>query len=106
MALDILHARFAPGQIVEHVDFDYRGIIYDVDAIYSKPSEWYDMMQDSNLDKYSPWYHILVDGEEHATYVAEEKLLLSSLRADVSHPLLSSMFHFENGLLEHRHSVN
>lgn len=37
-------ARFAPGTVVRHRRFGYRGLIFDVDAMYSQSPEWYDIM--------------------------------------------------------------
>ncbi len=85
-------AEFAPGMIVRHRQFGYLGVIYDVDPIYSQSPEWYDMMSNSTPSKMNPWYHVLVDGETHTTYVAEENLICSEEEDSIEHPLLSDLF--------------
>ena len=68
-------ARFAPGTIIIHKKYGYRGLIFDVDAVYSQSPEWYNTNVQTSAPKDRPWYHVLVDGEPHTTYVAEENLL-------------------------------
>ena len=85
-------ARFGPGQVVRHKRFGYHGIIFDVDACYSQSPEWYEMMARSRPSKDRPWYHVLVDGETHSTYVAEENLDLCNTEEKVNHPLVSQLF--------------
>ena len=69
MSRNEVEARFGPGQIVRHLRFDYRGVIVDVDPVFSGTDEWYDQVARSRPPKDEPWYHVLVDGAEHATYV-------------------------------------
>ena len=85
-------ARFAPGTMIRHRRFGYRGLIFDVDAKYSQPEEWYDLMTDTNPPKDKPWYHVLVDGEKHTTYVAEDNLECCFEADDFQHPLFSHLF--------------
>ena len=100
-------ARFAPGQVVRHRRFGYRGLIFDVDAVFSQSPEWYEMMAQSRPRKDRPWYHVLVDGETHTTYVAEENLELCGHTDEFDHPLLSSLFETaDNGDFASRYSVN
>ncbi|MDP6934332.1 MAG: heat shock protein HspQ, partial [Myxococcota bacterium] len=45
-----------------------------------------------------PWYHVLVDGSEHTTYVSERNLEPDASCQPVSHPLLGLHFdEFRNG---------
>jgi len=85
-------AQFAPGQVVRHRRFGYRGLIFDVDATFSQSPEWYDVMADSQPPKDRPWYHILVDGEKHTTYVSEQNLMKCSETDAFEHPLMSRLF--------------
>ena len=85
-------ARFFVGQVVHHEKFDYRGVIYDVDATFQGTDEWYDEVARSRPPKDQPWYHVLVDGAEHSTYVAERHLAVSTLLTQVSHPALGRYF--------------
>ena len=90
--MEMQTAQFAPGQVVKHVRYGYKGIIYDVDAVYSQPAEWYALMSGDRPSRNKPWYHVLVDGESHSTYVAEEYLVVSSKDENVEHPLKAQLF--------------
>ena len=65
--------KFEPGQIVHHQYYGYKGVIYDVDNCCEAEDAWY--YQNRTMpDRNQPWYHVLVDGADHTTYVAEENL--------------------------------
>lgn len=90
-------ARFAPGQVVRHRRFGYRGLIFDVDASFSQSPEWHEAMSDMSDTKARPWYHVLVDGEKHTTYVAEDNLVVCSETESFEHPLLEHLFRCSDG---------
>ena len=46
-------AKFFVGQIIHHIKFDYRGVIFDVDATFRGTDEWYAQMPDHNLPEIS-----------------------------------------------------
>lgn len=92
MPVKIVRARFDIGTIVRHRKFGYRGLIYDVDPTFDGSEDWYDMMADSKPCKASPWYHVLVDGESHTTYVAEANLDFCNEEAGFDHPMLPQLF--------------
>ena len=54
-------AKFFVGQIVHHKKFDYRGVVFDVDATFQGTDEWYALVARSRPPKHMPWYHVLVD---------------------------------------------
>lgn len=84
-------ARFFVGQIVHHVRFDYRGVVFDVDPSFQGSAEWYEKVARSRPPKDRPWYHVLVDGAQHTTYVAERHLEPDAEGAPVRHPLLEAL---------------
>lgn len=91
-------AKFHVGQVVTHLKFGYRGVVFDVDPVFSNSEEWYATMARSRPPKDKPWYHVLVDGASHTTYVAERHLTPDGSGRPVAHPLLGSLFsEFENG---------
>ncbi|MDX1584419.1 MAG: heat shock protein HspQ [Thermoanaerobaculia bacterium] len=92
-------ANFYVGQIVHHKLFDYRGIIYDVDPVFSGSDSWYEEVAKSRPPKDRPWYHVLVDGASHTTYVAERNLEpADDEQAPIDHPLFGELFRpDENG---------
>jgi len=100
-------ASFSPGQLVHHLRFDYRGVVVDVDATFCGSDEWYEQVAQSRPPKDAPWYHVLVHGAEHTTYVAERNLEIDSSGESVSHPLLNFYFDdFREGCYMRKRSLN
>ena len=94
----IRQAKFSVGDIVRHRLFDYRGVIFDVDASFQLTDSWYESMARSRPPKNEPWYHVLVHGATHTTYVAEQNLERDEAVRPVLHPLMAQLFAtFENG---------
>ena len=85
-------AKFAVGQVVHHIRFDYRGVIIDVDPVFMGTDAWYDAMAVSRPPKDMPWYHVLVDGAAHQTYVAERNLKPGDCTDPIRHPALDEHF--------------
>ena len=91
-------AKFSLGDIIQHRRFDYRGVIVDVDPTFQLSEEWYEQMATSRPPKDQPWYHVLVHGSAHGTYVAERNLESDDSGKPVNHPLVSQYFDkFVNG---------
>jgi heat shock protein HspQ len=90
--LSEFQAEFGVGQVIRHLRFDYRGVIVDVDATFEGSDEWYDQVARSRPPKDRPWYHVLVHGADHTTYVAERHLALDDSGEPIQHPLLSEYF--------------
>lgn len=101
-------ALFAPGDVVNHKRHGYRGLIYDVDAVFSQSDEWYEIMASSKPSKDEPWYHILVDGEEHTTYVPQNNLMqFDGTKYEIDHPLVKQFFQpSTNGIFLARNLLN
>ncbi|CCQ73255.1 Hemimethylated DNA binding protein (fragment) [Magnetospira sp. QH-2] len=72
--------------------FGYRGVIVDVDPHFLGSEEWYAQVARSRPPKDSPWYHVLVDGQGHSTYVAERNLEPDAKGGPIDHPELSRHF--------------
>jgi len=79
-------ASFAVGQLIRHRLFEYRGVVVDVDPHFQGTREWYDSVALSRPPKDRPWYHVLVDGGEMRTYVAERNLEPDDSGRPVDHP--------------------
>jgi len=91
-------AQFNVGQIVRHLRFGYRGVIFDIDPVFTESDDWYEAMALSRPPKDRPWYRVLVDGERHTTYVAERHLVDDDETAEISHPMIDELFGaFESG---------
>ena len=99
-------AKFRIGQIVEHALFNYRGVIFEVDAEFSLSEEWYQQVARSRPPKDQPWYHVLVDNGTHTTYVAERHLLASDNMSSIHHPAMPRYFsEFKNGFYRPRQQL-
>ena len=85
-------ARFHIGQRVRHKLFDYRGVIFNVDAVFTSDDEWYEQVAKSRPPKDAPWYYLLPSGAQHATYVAERNLEADDSLDAIEHPLVPSLF--------------
>ena len=85
-------AKFRVGQIVRHRLFDYRGVVFDADPVFAMTDEWYDQMARSRPPKDEPWYHVLVDGAVHTTYVAQRNLEGDATDDPIRHPELDDYF--------------
>lgn len=84
--------KFSIGQIIHHKMFDYRGVVIDVDPVFSSTEEWYEKVARTKPPKDKPWYHVLVDGATHLTYVAERNLEPDDSGNPVDHPLVFEFF--------------
>jgi heat shock protein HspQ len=95
---EIKRSKFSVGELVHHRLFDYRGVIVDVDATFQSTEEWYEAVAKSCPPKDEPWYHVLVHGATHATYVAERNLERDESGDPIKHPMLGKFFsRLENG---------
>ena len=85
-------AQFNVGQLVDHLTFGYRGVVFGVDAEFSLSEEWYDNVAKSRPPKDSPWYHVMVDGASNTTYVAERHLAQARDVSQINNPHLGKYF--------------
>lgn len=87
--------RFEPGQLVHHKLYDYRGVVVRHDPSCKAEDTWYDFQTQGSPDpppKDQPWYHVLVHGKTHTTYVAERNLELDTSQEPIEHPLTDQVF--------------
>lgn len=83
--------RFMPGQIVSHRRYGYRGVIVDFDMSCHADNKWYQSNQ-TQPPRDQPWYHVLVDGAQTNTYVAEQNLAPDNNPKPIDHPLIGIFF--------------
>ncbi len=99
--------KFHPGQVIQHKLFDYRGVIVGVDQTLRLSDEWYEEVARSRPPKDQPWYHVLVHGARHTTYVAERNLELGPSGQPVEHPWLGRFFDkFSDGFYSNSREEN
>ncbi len=99
---------FTIGQIVHHLLFDYRGVIFDVDADFQGTEEWYEKNTSTGAPpKDEPWYHVLIDDDGRVAYVAQRNIETDLSREPIEHPLLENFFiNYEDGHYQSRHALN
>ena len=88
---------FTIGEIVHHAKFGYRGVVVDVDPLFGLSDDWYEQVARSRPPKDKPWYHVLVDGAQHMTYVAERHLQPHPDKTQIDHPDLGRFFSSYDG---------
>jgi len=89
-------AKFSVGQIVRHRIYPFRGVIFDVDPVFSNTEEWYQSIPvDRRPSKDQPFYHLLAQnaqGGPYEAYVSEQDLLPDAENGPISHPMIDVMF--------------
>ncbi|AMW34835.1 heat shock protein HspQ [Haematospirillum jordaniae] len=93
--MNIRHARFEIGQIVRHRIFPFRGVVYDVDPIFSNTEEWWlAIPEEVRPPKDQPFYHLLAENTEgpYHAYVSEQSLIEDNSGDPVEHPDVDSHF--------------
>ncbi|WP_079637384.1 heat shock protein HspQ [Sphingopyxis flava] len=91
----IERARFAPGDIVRHRMFDFRGVVFDVDPVFANSEEWYQAIPEAiRPSKQQPYYHLLAENEDssYIAYVSQQNLVADSEHGPVDHPQIEAMF--------------
>jgi heat shock protein HspQ len=83
--------KFAPGQLVRHRRYGYRGVVVDFDLTCQASDEWY-YSNKTQPDRNQPWYHVLVHGQTTVTYAAQTSLEADSSGEPVVHPLVAAFF--------------
>ena len=71
-------AKFRLGQIVRHRIHPFRGVIFDVDAMFNNTEEWWQAIPaQSRPRKDQPFYHLLAENAQstYIAYVSEQNLL-------------------------------
>ncbi|MBT3305174.1 MAG: heat shock protein HspQ [Alphaproteobacteria bacterium] len=89
---DSVTAKFSPGDLIIHNLFEYRGVVIDLDPHFLGSADWYDNVAKSKPPKDRPWYHVLVDGGDVRTYVAERNLQPDPSGRPIKHPEINTHF--------------
>ncbi|MBZ4020999.1 DNA-binding protein [Rhodobacter sp. TJ_12] len=103
-------AKYHLGQIVRHKKHPFRGVVFDVDAMFSNSDAWYEAIpEESRPDKDQPFYHLLAENEEsyYVAYVSEQNLVADYSGEPVGHPDLDDLFgDFEDGVYPLQFQLN
>lgn len=93
--MTIRTAKFQIGQVVHHRIYPFRGVIFDVDPVFSNAEEWWDAIpEDIRPHKDQPFYHLLAENVEttYIAYVSEQNLVLDDSGKPVAHPGVDAVF--------------
>jgi heat shock protein HspQ len=109
--IDIPLARFGIGDVVRHKIFDFRGVIFDVDPVFTNSEEWYEAIPEAlRPSKDQPFYHLLAENSDsnYIAYVSQQNLVADDSDEPIDHPDVTAMFdRGEDGRYqlrgEHRH---
>jgi heat shock protein HspQ len=91
----VSHARFDIGDVVRHRHFDFRGVIFDVDPIFSNSEEWYESIPEAiRPSKDQPFYHLLAENADsnYVAYVSQQNLVVDDSEEPVDHPGIAGIF--------------
>jgi len=103
-------AKYRIGQVVRHRKHPFRGVVFDVDAIFANTDEWYESIpEDSRPSKDQPFYHLLAENEQsyYVAYVSEQNLVPDETGEPVDHPDLTDLFgEFSDGGYELQARLN
>ncbi len=94
-------ARFAVGDVVRHKYYPFRGVIFDIDPIFTNTEDWWlSIPEKMRPRKDQPFYHLLAENAEteYIAYVSEQNLVADTSGVPVRHPQVSEYFtEEENG---------
>ena len=93
--MDDKTAKFRIGQVVRHRVYPFRGVIFDVDPVFSSTEEWWQSIPEHlRPRKDQPFYHLLAENEStsYIAYVSEQNLLVDESGDPVQHPQVSDLF--------------
>lgn len=93
--MHMTRAKYHIGQIVRHRKHPFRGVIFDVDAMFSNTLEWYEAIpEDSRPARNQPFYHLLAENDDsyYVAYVSEQNLMADPSGEPVEHPDLPELF--------------
>jgi heat shock protein HspQ len=88
-------AKFRIGQVVKHRIYPFRGVIFDVDPVFSNTEEWWMAIPEAmRPSKDQPFYHLFAENEEaeYVAYVSEQNLVDDDSGAPVRHPRAREFF--------------
>jgi heat shock protein HspQ len=88
-------AKYQIGQVVRHRLFPFRGVVFDIDPIFSNTEEWYESIPaEVRPRKDQPFYHLFAENDEteYIAYVSEQNLLADNSGEPVRHPQVAEVF--------------
>ncbi|KPL55275.1 MULTISPECIES: heat shock protein HspQ [Hyphomicrobiales] len=106
---EIPRAKFRIGQVVRHRVYPFRGVVFDVDPVFSNTEEWWQAIpEDIRPRKDQPFYHLYAENaeSEYVAYVSEQNLVADTSGEPLRHPQVEeAFFEDDNGDLRARERV-
>ncbi|MBV5265940.1 heat shock protein HspQ [Pinisolibacter aquiterrae] len=104
-------ARYGIGQVVRHRVYPFRGVVFDVDPVFSNTEEWWEAIpEDVRPNKDQPFYHLYAENaeNEYVAYVSEQNLLPDDTGEPLRHPQIEEAFleADDGSLVARHHAVN
>jgi len=91
----IRNAKYTIGQVVRHRIYPFRGVVFDVDPLFSNTEEWYQSIPpEVRPHKDQPYYHLFAENAEteYVAYVSEQNLLPDDSGEPLRHPQVAEIF--------------
>ena len=88
-------AKYAVGQVVRHRIYPFRGVVFDIDPVFSNTEEWWlSIPPEVRPRKDQPFYHLLAENAEteYIAYVSEQNLLPDRTGVKPRHPQVKELF--------------
>ena len=102
-------AKFKIGQVVKHRLYPFRGVIFDIDPVFSNTEEWWESIPaEVRPHKDQPFYHLFAENDEaeYVAYVSEQNLLPDTSGEPIRHPEVAETFEWDDsGSYRPRHST-
>jgi heat shock protein HspQ len=95
VSINVPHARFGIGEMVSHRLLDFRGVVFDVDPVFSNSDEWYEAIPEAMRPaKDQPFYHLLAENTEtsYVAYVSQQNLVRDDEGEPIDHPAIGTLF--------------
>ena len=103
-------AKFRIGDVVRHRVYPFRGVIFDVDPVFSNSEEWWLAIPEHlRPSKDQPFYHLFAENEEteYVAYVSEQNLVPDPSGEPLEHPELTARFgDFSDGRYPLQYGLN
>ena len=91
----IRNAKYTIGQVVRHRVYPFRGVVFDIDPLFSNTEEWYQSIPaEVRPHKDQPYYHLFAENAEteYVAYVSEQNLLPDDTGEPLRHPQVAEIF--------------
>ena len=93
-------AKFQIGDVVKHRIHPFRGVVFDVDPVFSNSEEWLmSIPENVRPHREQPFYHLLAENAQttYVAYVSEQNLLVDESEEPIKHPLINEIFSGKKG---------